>query len=151
MVLVLFGVFTICILAVLFSGAGTYERLVQRQQNGYAERTVPQYIATKVRQADMSGAVSIGEFSGVPALELTEILAKEEYITRIYCYGGYLRELYCAASGSFQPEDGECILETEQVDFSLEDNCLQIVITGADGKITRQVLTLRSTRGGSGE
>ena len=48
-VLVLFGVFALCILAVLLTGAGAYGRLVERQQSAYTERTVPQYIATKVR------------------------------------------------------------------------------------------------------
>lgn len=148
LVLVLFGVFAICILAVLLSGAGTYERLVDRQQSGYAERTVPQYIATKVRQADVSGAVTIGEFGGVSALELTEVLGEEEYLTRIYCYDGYLRELFSAATGSFRPEDGEGILEAEQVEFSLQGSCLDILVTGADGEITELKLTLRSTKGG---
>lgn len=149
--LVLFGVFAICILAVLFSGAGTYERLVERQQNGYVMRTVPQYITTKVRQADVSCGVSVGEFGGVTALELTELIGDEEYITRIYCYDGYLRELFSAASGSFQPGDGERILEAEQAEFSIEENCLRITITGTDGVKTELKLTLRSTKGGCRE
>ena len=149
--LVLFGVFALCILAVLLSGAGTYERLTKRRQEAYATRTVPQYIATKVRQADEAGAVSVGEFGGVQALELKEMPGEEEYITRIYCYDGYLRELFSSAAGSFQPGDGERILETEQVEFSLEDNCLKITVTGTDKEKTQLMLSLRSTKGGSGE
>ena len=151
LVLVLFGVFAICILAVLLSGAGTYERLAERREEGYAERTVPQYIATKVRQSDKAGAVSVGEFGTVRALELREVLGEEEYITRIYCYDGYLRELFSSASGNFQPEDGERILEAERVDFLLEDARLRITVTGTNGEITELELTLRSTKGGCGE
>jgi len=151
LVLVLFGIFAICILAVLLSGAGTYERLAERRQEGYAGRTVPQYIATKIRQSDKAGAVSVGEFGNVRALELREVLGEEEYITRIYSYDGYLRELFSSASGNFQPGDGERILEAEQVDFSLEENRLQITVTGAKGETTQLQLTLRSTKGGCRE
>ena len=146
--LVLFGVFAVCILAVLLTGAGAYERLVERRQGGYEERTVPQYIATKVRQADRAGAVSLGEFDGVRTLDVRELLGEEEYITRIYCYEGHLRELFSVASGEFQPDDGECILEAEQVEFSMEDYTLRIVVTGTDGEKTELKLTLRSEKGG---
>ena len=147
LVLVLFGVFAICILSVLLTGAGAYKRLVDRQQASYGERTVPQYIATKVRQADEAGAVSIGDFCGVEALELTE-LPDKEYVTRIYCYDGYLRELFSTATGSFEPDAGEKILEAQQADFALEDGCLSVTVTGTDGKKTEIKLTLRSAKGG---
>ncbi len=146
LVLVLFGVFAICILAVLLTGAGAYKRLVERQQGTYGTRTVPQYIATKVRQADTQGAVRIGDFGGVEALELTDWMSEKEYITRIYCYDGYLRELFSEAKGEFSPEDGECILEAEQVDFSMEENCLYVAVTDAEGEKTEFKLALRSTK-----
>lgn len=148
LVLVLFGVFAVCILAVLITGADTYKRLVSRQQNAYAGRTIPQYLATKVRQADCQGAVRIGDFGGVEALELVEWFDTEEYITRIYCYDGYLRELFFAASGEFGPEDGEKILEAEQVDFSLKTDVLSISVTKEDGEKIELELLLRSTEGG---
>lgn len=148
LVLVLFGIFAICILAVLLTGAGAYKRLVERQQGAYANRTVPQYIATKVRQADVQGTVRIGDFGGVESLELSETLGGEEYITRIYCYDGTLRELFSAASGNFTPEDGESILEAEQVDFSLENGCLRVLVTTIKGEKTELILALRSAKGG---
>lgn len=150
-VLVLFAVFALCILAVLLTGAGAYGRLVERQQAAYTERTVPQYIATKVRQADKAGAVRIGEFGGVESLEFTNDYDGEEYITRIYCYDGYLRELFAAAGGNFKPEDGEKIIAAEQVDFSMTEGCLRIGIISVDGEFTEQILTLRSVEGGRGE
>ena len=147
-VLVLFGVFALCILAVLLTGAKAYGRLVYRQQEAYTERTIPQYIATKVRQADEAGAVQIGEFGDVEALEFRTVLGGEEYLTRIYCYDGYLRELFASASGQFGPEDGEKILAAEQVDFGLTGKCLKIEVTAENGEILEQVLTLRSAEGG---
>lgn len=149
--MVLFAVFALCILAVLLTGAGAYGRLVERQQSAYTERTVPQYIATKVRQADESGAIRIGEFGGVESLEFTNEYGGEEYVTRIYCYDGYLRELFATASGVFKPEDGEKIIAAEQVDFSMANGCLCIGITSVDGKVTEQILALRSAEGGRKE
>ena len=78
LVLVLFCVFAICILSVLLTGAKAYGRLVDSQQVSYEKRTVPQYIATKIRQTDVSGAVSIGDFGGVEALELVELPEKQQ-------------------------------------------------------------------------
>lgn len=149
--LVLFGVFAICILAVLLTGAGAYERLAERQQEAYANRTVPQYITTKVRQTDAQGAIQIGDFCGVESLELIEYLDGKEYVTRIYCYDGFLRELFSVADGEFAPEDGEQILAAEQVDFSLESGFLQVAVTTTEGEKTIVKLALRSTEGGSGE
>ena len=150
LVLVLFCVFAICILSVLLTGAEAYGRLVDSQHASYEKRTVPQYIATKIRQTDVSGAVSIGDFGGVEALELVE-LPEKEYVTRIYCYDGYLRELFSTVTGNFEPEAGEKILEAQQVDFVLDDNCLSVFVTGTDGKKTEITMTLRSTRGGDRE
>ena len=150
-VLVLFGVFALCILSVLLTGAGAYGRLVKRQQTAYTERTVPQYIATKVRRADAAGSVRIGEFGGVEALEFIEVYGGETYITRVYCYDGFLRELFASAAGKFTPEDGETILEAQQVDFEMQEGCIYITITSPDGTVTTQLLTLRSAEGGIGE
>lgn len=150
-VLVLFGIFAVSILGVLLTGAGAYKRLVNRQQSTYAERTVPQYITTKVRQNDLQGAVRVAEFGGVESLELVEWLGDEEYITRIYCYDGYVRELFSSATGNFEPKDGQQILEAEQINFSLQDGFLEIAVITADGEKTGCKLTLRSAEGGNRE
>lgn len=144
-VLVLFGLFAICIMGVLLTGAGAYKRLVNRQQEAYAERTVPGYITTKIRQADAEDTVRLAEFCGVEALEIAEA---EGYITRIYCYGGYLRELFSASEGAFEPEDGQKILEAEQISFSMTNGCLEVVVTTENGEKTTLKRMLRSTEGG---
>ena len=149
MVLVLFGVFALCILAVLLTGAGAYKRLVERQQEAYAGRTVPQYIVTKVRQADTQGGVRLGEFCGLESLEFVKWLGTEEYVTRIYCYDGYLRELFSEVSGQFEPRDGERILKAEQVDFWLQNDRLTISVTTQSGEKIEQTLSLRSAKGGT--
>lgn len=149
LVLLIFGIFAVCIMMVLLTGAGAYKRLVQQGQDSYATRTVPHYLATKIRQADESGAISVGEFGEAETLEITETIGEKQYVTRIYCYEGYIRELFSVKEGSFEPTAGEPILEAEKMELSLEDGCLMVEVTGKNGVVTSQKLMLRSTEGGN--
>ena len=145
----LFAIFAVCIAVVLFTGADAYKRLVVRGQNAYGSRTVPQYLATKLRSSDAAGAVAVAGFGQTEALELRETINGEVFITRIYCHDGYVKELYCSEKNSYKPEDGEKIMEAESLRFWLEEGCLTIYITQKDGEMTEQKLMLRSAEGGS--
>ena len=143
LVLVLFGVFSVSILLVLLSGAEAYRRLTNRGQESYVARTVPQYITTKVRQADETGRISVGAIGGTQTLELKEEIDGTTYVTRIYCHGGYLRELFSAEVITLKPEDGEQIMPAEEVEFVLQDGMLKVmVLTETDRLFLR--LALRS-------
>lgn len=150
LVLLLFSVFAVCIMSVLLTGADAYQRLARRDQESYDRRTVTQYIATKVRQNDGAGAISIRLFdeAGTQAegdtLQLLEQLEGEEYCTRIYCWDGHIRELFAEPSDEFYPEDGEKIMEAESLWFSLEDDLLTVTIGHTDGQNEKLVLCLRS-------
>ena len=76
--LLLFGVFAVCVLAVLLTGADAYRRLTQRDQVAFDRRSCVQYIATKVRQADTAGNVAVVEIGGVSSLVMD---GDEEYVT----------------------------------------------------------------------
>lgn len=147
LVLLLFGVFAVCILMVLLTGADAYKRLSQRDQSGYDERTASQYLATRVRQADRLGGVRIDSFQGVDALIFAEEIEGEAYETRIYCYDGYLRELFAAADGVFYPEDGEKVLAADGLTLSCEGRLLTAELTDGEGQIRQITLYLRSGEG----
>ena len=143
--LLLFGIFAACVLSVLLMGADAYQRLTERDRESYESRTVAQYIATRVRQADRSGGISTGAFGGSDALELWETIDGEAYVTRVYCHDGWLRELFTDASGDFAPEDGEPVLEAESLSVSLSGaGLLTVEITSADGETQQVTLYLRS-------
>lgn len=144
--LVLLGLFAVCILAVLLTGAGTYRRLAERDDAAYDRRTAVQYVATKVRQADRLGGVSVCEFEGVPALLLTEEIEGELYETHIYCHEGYLKELFAAADSGLLPEDGERILAVRSLQIRAEETetRLHMVLETADGVCEELFLQLRS-------
>lgn len=143
--LLLFGVFAASILSVLLTGAGVYSRLTQRDQRAYDRRTCVQYLATKVRQAPSGAQVTVGTFGEGDALILTEDIDGQPYLTRIYCYDGWLRELFSAADDPFAPEDGEKILPAQALALHTDHNLLQIDLTDSSGQTIS--LTL-SPRGG---
>lgn len=149
-VLVLFGVFAGCVLGVLLTGADAYQRLTDRGQTAFDERTAAQYLTTRVRQADAAGSISVGEFGDqdhIDTLFLEEQVDGERYCTRVYCWDGYLCELYGAVDGAFSPEDGEKVLELQALSLSLTDGSLQAELTGPDGQVQHVLVHLRSGEG----
>lgn len=144
--LLLFGVFAVCVLAVLLSGADAYQRLTGRDQNAFDRRTAVQYLATRVRQADAAGGVALEEFGGVRSLVLD---AQSTYPTWLYCYDGQLMELYCYVEDRPGPEDGLPLLELEGLDVSLSDGLLTLEVTGAGGETSTLLLSLRSGEEGA--
>ena len=142
MALLLFGVFATCVLAVLLTGANAYRRLTQRDQAAYLRRTCVQYLATRVRQADSRDCVAVEDFDGGDALILME--TGGDYATRIYCYDGWLMELYAAADADMEPQDGEKVLELGSLTLSLEDGRLTADVADQEGTTETLRLTLRS-------
>lgn len=134
-------VFALMILSVLLSGAGAYRRLTARGEENYDSRSSAQYVATKLRQAPSAESVELRSFGDSGCLCITEEIDGAEYITRVYCHDGWIRELFTPAEGDYSPEDGEKILEAEALGFSLENDLIRVTIT--DGGVTEFFLGLR--------
>ena len=147
MVLLLFGVFAVCILSVLLTGADVYRKLSARDQISYDQRTASQYLATRVRQADRLGDVSIRSFDGQDTLVFTEEIDDSIYETQVYCYDGYLRELFVAADGDFMPEDGEKVLAAQNLSIWQDGQILNLELTTPSGELQTLYLYLRSRKG----
>ena len=152
--LLLFVVFTTCVLSVLLTGADTYKRISQRDQDSFQHRTVAQYLTTRIRQSDIRGMVMAGDFSTDPAsdasscqgdtLILQETIDGKVYYTRIYCHDGYLQELFSPAGIDFSPSAGDKILKADSLFFTKNQNLLTIYITYADASTETLLLHLRS-------
>ncbi len=126
-----FGVFTLfalVILSVLLSGASAYHRLVAENQIHDNSRTALSYISARVRRAESGQNVQKGEFAQKDALILQEQLDGQSYTTRIYCYEGYLMELYTPAEGTFAPQDGTRILPMEALTVTIDGNLLTVTL-----------------------
>ena len=124
--LLMLAVFAVSILGVLLGGAGIYQRLTLRGHESYNSRTCIQYFATKLRQAP--GTVTVEEFGDGDALFLRERIGERDYVTRIYCYDGWLMELFTLDSSGFAPEDGEKILPLEALSITGQQKLLTIQV-----------------------
>lgn len=138
----LLAVFAILILSVLLGGAGAYRRLTQKGQQQFDSRTCAQYIATKVRQAPQG--VQTAAFGNTDALVIPQTYGDAQYLTRVYCYDGWLMELFAPASGDFSPEDGERLMPAKELSFSVEDGLLKAQVTDENGGERTILLDLRT-------
>lgn len=144
--LLLFGVFAACVLMVLLTGARAYRGLTERDRAAYDRRTCVQYIATKVRQGDAAGAVTVEPFGDTAALRLDD--GEAGCVTRLYCFDGWLMELYTFADAELSPQDGERIMPLAGLELSLEDGLLTAEIEAGEGVTDTLRLSLRSEEGG---
>lgn len=103
-------VFALCLLLVLLTGASIYRDLVDGSEISHIRRTARSYLSTRLHQAE---SVTLGTLEGCDALLLAETVDNETYITHIYCWDGWLRELYTVPGAEAAPEDGEPILEAD--------------------------------------
>lgn len=120
-------VFALCLLLVLLSGASAYDALVDRGEAAYGRRTALQYLTTRLRQAE---TVEAGRLEGCTALVLGEAIDGERYTTHIYCYDGWLRELYAVPGAKLPPQAGEAIVEAESLSLKLEGDLLRVRLDG---------------------
>ena len=121
--LVTLTVFALCLLLVLLGGAGVYRNLVEGAEENYNRLTALHYLTTRVRQAEN---LEIGEFHGSDALVLQERVDGETYLTWIYCWDGWLMELYALPGGSFLPADGQQVLQVQHMACTLEEDLLKL-------------------------
>ena len=113
-----FTLLAMCLLAVLLGGVRVYRGLTVRGQESFQRRTTAEFLETRLRQADSAGGVWLGAFDGTEGQEgdtlfFRETLEGEDYLTRVYCWDGQLRELFTPADSDCRPEDGEALLPAE--------------------------------------
>ena len=140
LVLLVFAVFMVSVLLVLLSGADTVQKLTHRDRQTYHHRTAVQYITTRIRQADVNGAVSAED----DTLILTQNIDGYLYETRIYCYNGYLREMFCEAGLTLAPDFGEEILPMDAFLVTCENELVCAELLLPDGRRETVTLLLRS-------
>ncbi len=150
--LLLFTVFTLCVVIVMLMGADIYKNSAQRDQDSFRQRTVTQYLSSRVHQVDCRDAWFVGDFTDTQPREagntlfFRESFQGTEYYTRIYCHNGYLYELSSVVGEDFQPSDGEKILELSDLRFQLQDGLLTVSFQQADGTPGTLLLCLRNGR-----
>ena len=147
LVLLVFAVFMVSVLFVLLTGADVVQTLSDRDEASFDRRTAAQYVATRVRQGDSSGMVSVRTYEDSTALVLAEDIDGAMYETIVYCYDGYLRELFVPQDLEMDLEFGEKILPMNEFVVYDCEGYLQIELELTDGYRETVLLQLRSDRG----
>ncbi len=129
--LLLFAVLAVSVLTVLMTGAEQYGKLTDRDQCTFVTRTAGQYVRTKLRQS--GGEIGVEDFNGSPAIAIRENLNDFACVTWLYCWDGYLRELFTLEGEVMSPDAGEKLLEMEALDAAMTDGLLTITLTDSDG------------------
>lgn len=147
LVMLVFAVFMVSILIVLLTGADVVQGITERDQKSYDQRTAVQYIATRVRQADQTGGISVRTTESGDRLVLTQEIEGTLFETMIYSYDGYLCELFCTSGYDPGAAFGEKILPAEQFCAKDYGEYLKLELTSLDGEKCSMILSVRSERG----
>ena len=148
--LLIFTLFTSCLLFVLLSGANIYKTHTNNEKINFENRTLTQFLSTKIKQNDCADSIKTGSFDKAlstdigDTLHIIQNIDGTDYSTRIYCYEGYLCELFTEMSDDFHPADGTQIMPMESITYTVSNNLLTIDITCANSNKQTLVLYIRS-------
>lgn len=127
--------------------------------NNYDRRVTFSYLTTKIRQNDSAGSIYIEEkYDEINKVNVNMIAIKEvdqffgdEYVTYIYYYEGYIRELFFELESDgktvdFELDWGDEIIKAEGFEFQFGDsnNKIEMKLTDSEGKIQSTNVFLRS-------
>lgn len=120
--MLLFFVFLFCSVFTILIGSRVYENIRERDNDSFYRDTAVSYVVNKVRQADQSGGVTVGETDGgISFLLLTSQIDGAVYETWIYTMDGVLRELFTPRGSGLSVEDGLEICACPELSFSLDE------------------------------
>lgn len=142
-VFLLLGVFAVFSTVMVLLGVKAYRGAVDRTEAHNASRISSAYIRSMLRADDEAGVFSVESCEGtvgepgaeqsvtVDALTLRNDYG-EEYITRIYVYGGALREWFTRASEPFRPDRGEIVCPADELTAEKTGSLLTVRIRTGD-------------------
>jgi len=116
-VIALFFVFALSALMLVMIGANVYKNTVNNMSVNFNSRTSYAYITEKIRQNDSYESVSAGDYQGLDAIILKQVINDTDYYTYLYQYDGYIKELFIKEGADIDPSAGQNILEAK--DFSV--------------------------------
>ena len=144
--LALFFVLTATSVALVVLASGTYSRQVQDSEDSFVSRTALSYATEKIHQADEYGAVYAGTFDGQDAIVICQTYSEQTYMTYLYEYDGYLRELFIQDGVDAKASDGRRILASDSFSFEeSQERLFHLYCTNKDGSISDTYVSIKST------
>ncbi len=102
--MLLFLIFTVCMLMIIGAAAGTYSRINKGYETTYGSAAALRYVSNKIRAADTCEVLSSG--NGIT-------VTNGSLLTVIYMGNDGLYEKNVAINGNIEPVGGELILEID--------------------------------------
>ncbi|MEG1821291.1 MAG: DUF4860 domain-containing protein [Clostridiales bacterium] len=127
----LFLLFALTGFGVVAMGANVYRHTAENMTLNYDTRTSVFYISEKVRQAP--GAITLGKCGNLEGLIIDESYDGKPYETWIFCGNGKLREVTVAQGEKIEPNDGQAIMDIEDLSLKINNNILTIDVAVAKG------------------
>lgn len=149
-VFLLLGIFAVFSTVMVLLGVKAYRGAVERTEAHNEARISASYIRSMLRADDEAGVFAIEPCEGiiteedgektvsVETLTLRNNYDGEEYVTRLYTYGGFLREWFTRAEEPFQPEHGEIVCPAEELSAELSGSLLTVHVTA--GGVQEEIL-----------
>ena len=145
-VFLLLGVFAVFSTLLVLFGAQAYRATTARTATHGDERTIYAYMLNSLRGDDEMGMVRPRTEDGIDMVAVSYDFDGDLYEKRIYCYDGYLRELFTSAENEFDPAGGEKVCEAQSLKAQMDGSLLTVEITDANGKTHTVDTAMRTTR-----
>lgn len=145
---VLFLVFTLSALFIILYSARTYQHIVEESSKQYDMSTSMAYLTQKIHAADSMHSISLGDFGGIDSLNIFEEIEGNTFVSYIYVYDGYLRELFTSAKAvGVSPSAGTALFPANsfKADY-INGGLLSLTIESEEGEVSTQLITIRSMR-----
>ena len=145
--ILLFLVFTLSALGIVMFSVQIYRGIVERAEGRFDTETAAAYVSEKFRNHDARGSIQVSDFFGSDAIAIEETIKEVPYITYIYVYDGYLRELFTETSelSHLTAEDGNEILPMQLLEIeNVSDRLVSLHFVDTDGKDMKTFLSLKS-------
>lgn len=142
-VFLLLGVFAVFSTVMVVLGAKAYKATADRAAEHNAGRIASAYVRSMVRADDDRDSLRVEKIGGLDSVTMHYDYDGEEYLTRIYVYGGMLREWFSYAEVDFEPENGEAVCAADEMRASLSGHLLSVGMRHGD-KWTNVDIALRS-------
>ncbi len=145
-VMLLFVLFAVTTFVLILMGVKQYQVTADTMGDNYQIRTSTSYLVEKVRQNDNDQGIQIAQLDGTTALALRSKIDDVTYITYIYYYDGYLRELFVSEDSVYTLETGQEIIELEDFKINYTQNGhIEVTIYAQNGTSRSFYLATKST------
>jgi len=152
-VLTLFLLLSALSISVILAGSTVYEKISDNMDNNYDRRVTFSYLANKIRQNDVGGSISVENKDGLQMLAISETdeIFGDEYVTYIYYYKGFIREIFLTvenngATVDFNPDWGDEIIKANNFSFDLTGEGIILKFTDSEGSEQYTRIALRSDK-----